>query len=632
MVVDCEKLVMEKKSEYESLEAKFRALEVEKLAMEDKVKVLKRRNDELESRIAQIEDENKVGSRREKAVERVDLTLENEEEDKLQLTIENRVLEREKRRAEDEVEIWKVKFRELESRVVQLEDNLILRGGQSSLGGKREEELRLPDMGSQGIETKRTIKLSKTKDGLYVGISSDHAQAKEKTVDLETIHASPSKGIRHLQAAAGTLSIDTPCKHSVHVKRGNIGTHLETKVVYGGRVRKQLEYGDEGSPNKKMAPSTPGGATSTSVGVIDVSDSDDDEPDITHIHVPSPETYGSKMVCVATDSALGGAVGYEKGRTFENSLKRTLSDQIDEEDMSGCKGNLPFSTTPKRKRPSNMITSDSESDDDDKVPICKLKRPTLQESIHDPTDPHLNSSPTASVSGANVLPESVTPRRRRLVTLRQCEETGGAERNSSSNLKTSETTCDPGIPTTDDEMAEVGSDSEGESLAGFIVDTDVSDVSDGDGTTSESEDASDGNEDFGEILSKIRRNRDQKSKWEFEADMLAAFGKDPELCMKAVCALYRQQTTDEKSIKYTIHLNQRGFSQCDAPRGTALAEFLTDGDPKGDLKKSVKELQEYNPHALELCRTLATHYSKQLFTIYNNKEDPYFLPSYHGLP
>jgi hypothetical protein len=62
-------------------------------------------------------------------------------------------------------------------------------------------------------------------------------------------------------------------------------------------------------------------------------------------------------------------------------------------------------------------------------------------------------------------------------------------------------------------------------------------------------------------------------------------------------------------------------------RGSALAEFLTDGDPGGGLKKSVTELQEYDPKAVQLCRRLATHYSKQLFEIYKNKEDPLFLPS-----
>ena len=58
-----------------------------------------------------------------------------------------------------------------------------------------------------------------------------------------------------------------------------------------------------------------------------------------------------------------------------------------------------------------------------------------------------------------------------------------------------------------------------------------------------------------------------------------------------------------------------------------MAEFLTDGDAAGDVKKSAKELQEYDPNAVELCRKFATHYSKQLFEIYKNKEDPLFLSS-----
>lgn len=59
-----------------------------------------------------------------------------------------------------------------------------------------------------------------------------------------------------------------------------------------------------------------------------------------------------------------------------------------------------------------------------------------------------------------------------------------------------------------------------------------------------------------------------------------------------------------------------------------LAEFLTGGDPNGDVNKTVKELEEYDPRGVEQCRTLASRYSKQLFEIYNNKEDPLFLPSF----
>ncbi|PSS04430.1 hypothetical protein CEY00_Acc20284 [Actinidia chinensis var. chinensis] len=163
-------------------------------------------------------------------------------------------------------------------------------------------------------------------------------------------------------------------------------------------------------------------------------------------------------------------------------------------------------------------------------------------------------------------------------------------------------------------MEEDGSESytEGESLGGFIVNG--LDVYDG-GDVSASKDVSDDNVNFDEVLSTIQRSRGLTVKWEFEVDMLAAFGKDLELCMKAICALYRQQTSEEKVSKGTFYSNQRGFSQCDAFRGTTLAEFLTDGDPQGEVKKSVKELQEHDRKGPELCRTLATHHSKQLYAI-----------------
>lgn len=55
-----------------------------------------------------------------------------------------------------------------------------------------------------------------------------------------------------------------------------------------------------------------------------------------------------------------------------------------------------------------------------------------------------------------------------------------------------------------------------------------------------------------------------------------------------------------------------------------MGEFLTGGDPNGDLMKTVKELREYDPDGIELCHRLAKHYSKQLFEIYKSNEDPFF--------
>lgn len=59
-------------------------------------------------------------------------------------------------------------------------------------------------------------------------------------------------------------------------------------------------------------------------------------------------------------------------------------------------------------------------------------------------------------------------------------------------------------------------------------------------------------------------------------------------------------------------------------RGTSIALFLTDGDPAGDLKKSVEDLKSFKFEDVKKCEILACKYSKQLFEIYNNREDPFF--------
>lgn len=69
-------------------------------------------------------------------------------------------------------------------------------------------------------------------------------------------------------------------------------------------------------------------------------------------------------------------------------------------------------------------------------------------------------------------------------------------------------------------------------------------------------------------LQQTKKNRRKKAwnrKWDLEGDMLADFGKDLELCMRAVCAIYRQQTADEKASQGTRYRNGRGFNQFDAP-------------------------------------------------------------------
>lgn len=60
------------------------------------------------------------------------------------------------------------------------------------------------------------------------------------------------------------------------------------------------------------------------------------------------------------------------------------------------------------------------------------------------------------------------------------------------------------------------------------------------------------------LLSKIRKNKP----FNFKAEMLTAFNKDDELCLNAVCALYRVQKCDELYCASQY----RGFSAIDATR------------------------------------------------------------------
>lgn len=52
-----------------------------------------------------------------------------------------------------------------------------------------------------------------------------------------------------------------------------------------------------------------------------------------------------------------------------------------------------------------------------------------------------------------------------------------------------------------------------------------------------------------------------------------------------------------------------------------------DGDCKGDLKKSVKDLETLDSKAVGDCKKLAIEYSIYLFDIYENEKDPFFLPA-----
>lgn len=679
---DLELGMKQKNSEFERLEHQYKDVVSENLAIKKEVGVSKKKYDELEKSV--LENGN------------ADIGKEDVEGRVLKLMVENKVLECEKRKAESEVDVWKAKFVALELRVMELEG----RDKDYNLVGKVKREIGISESGNKEVS-----EVGGLRDGLSALKCSAHLQAESAVRDSrDKVHsvaglirsAQPSiGGTKNFYVSGDTLSTETPQKHLMHDERAAQSSlpRSGTGTVYVGQVRKQLKY-EEGSPRKKMAPSTPGGSKCASDGVIEISESDGEQEEKITI-VSTPENENNKTV--STDH-LGINLN-NKECTSDNKFEETFLQQNNNGDMVGDKRSSPLNAIRKRRRASNIVNSDSE---DDNILVSELSVDTQPESVTDfqsnrsplhETDSGNNVHKTSSkrrlttlgnaastpkrkgksnsvnhdtateddddvpisklvtnvnsVSAAvseNRVPESLS--RQRLASLRKIKE---SRLQKSSNTKRNMNTME--ILKEDDgddaSIEENESESQDESMEDFIDDSsDFSEKSDSDDSlsiksdngnslsrNSDNGEASGGSENtsgddinYGEIISKLRRKRDSHtSKWEFEAEMLADFGKDPEMCMKAVCALYRQQTSEEQSAKGALYRNNRGFSHCDAYRGTSLAEFLTDGSG-GELRKSVEELKQYSAKGIEVCRELAKRYSKQLFAIYKNKEDPFFVP------
>ncbi|XP_026422098.1 uncharacterized protein LOC113318182 [Papaver somniferum] len=325
------------------------------------------------------------------------------------------------------------------------------------------------------------------------------------------------------------------------------------------------------------------------------------------------------------------------GNRTERCLKKTLSDQIGEVSDSSCEeDDSPLSSAVKGRRFLKIVTSDGEENDttllgvlqekvlDDLTVFHKLKFSPMNLCAW-------NSSNVALSSGGQNVEEFVSPSHQRQVSPRKHEEKKSQADETFKNVKdilapnnremsvSSAQGMIGNLTSENDEekvAQEAGCESEDDSMGGrFAKGLDSGDSS------SDSEDAVDIELDFGRVVAMMRSNTNIEMKWQNEADMRSSFEKDPVLCMKAVCALHRQQADDGKSIKGP-------FSQFSALSGSDLAEFLMDWNPEADLEKSVKELEMFDREGLEDCKTLATYYSKQLFSIYQKGEDPFFNPSY----
>eukprot|EP00268_Persea_americana_P017287 TRINITY_DN18324_c0_g1_i2.p1 TRINITY_DN18324_c0_g1~~TRINITY_DN18324_c0_g1_i2.p1 ORF type:complete len:719 (-),score=195.05 TRINITY_DN18324_c0_g1_i2:422-2578(-) len=624
LIVEIERKEREGRERIASLETKLGAMDFRKFAVDQELETQKRLCGKLEKQVARLEEDHRLVCEREQRarekIARLEVEVEQEAQEKfVELKVENR-------RAENEIADYKKRCGELEVRILQLEeDNSNLRSRERGLLEKiRMEPKELLGNSCYGEKTKRES----------LGMVGHQNELVHAFADVGSSSHSPLRETAPPQTRVTPLVIGVPSESfGIADYEGPIITgkdHLR-------QVRQKLLFNEEQSSYKKETPVRANCAKSRE-DVVVVSD---DEMDI--VAPPLSSNVGN--------SRFEETYRNMKGPALQKSLRGIHSDlqAAAEENASSSEENITLSFTPKRKHASKVIASDNEGeDDDDKVPLSRLKMKKLAEVTDRCFNPSLSpvqrsgKSPTISSDNDSV---EITPSRRRIIPLRECGETKHRAKKSypshsiGENLSsktdnvpfaTSEASFQTPQETTPeshpeaDEVEHVESDSEGESLGGFIVQESDGSESKGSFADSSGDEAENGKE-LKQLLEGIRRKKDT-SKWEYEADLLSSFSQDPVLCMKAVCALYRQQTSDEKSMKGSLYANNRGFSKFDALKGSLLADFLTDGDPHGPLKKSVEELEKHDPKALEYCSRLASHYSKQLFEIYKNKEDPYFLP------
>ncbi|KAK1431782.1 hypothetical protein QVD17_08428 [Tagetes erecta] len=216
---------------------------------------------------------------------------------------------------------------------------------------------------------------------------------------------------------------------------------IGSKDVFNSQVRRRLTFEEDGCANKKMAPSTPGVVQSSFHGVIDISDDD--------------VNYNEIQI-------LEGVCGLRKGSS-KNNLQKTILQHVDDFNFHSSS-----TRSVKRKRVANIVDSDDESSSyDDNALICTLK----------------------AQQSSRVMPNSEE----------EVNENAGRShltrlRNLASKNEQEKTSIDlnKAFSSSEDEEYDDGieeSESEGESLGGFIVDSSDS-VSERDSDSSDSVDNS----------------------------------------------------------------------------------------------------------------------------------------------
>ncbi|KAI3453792.1 hypothetical protein Pfo_010455 [Paulownia fortunei] len=301
-------------------------------------------------------------------------------------------------------------------------------------------------------------------------------------------------------------------------------------------------------------------SSSAAGDIIQISDSDDETN-------PGGAAYISDM-------GVSANVGANE-MIFEKFVQSPSSSKTNKRNSTDCREDSLTNLTSKRKR--SIFGSD-----EDNLPSDEMENQVIK-STHDRIVSLHNDFTVKRIPDTG-LPQAILPSISCSLS-RRCEEKAGAACGSQTPLQK------------------------------------FNGLNDGDSTDSEDESCTDSCMD--DLVATLRSKKLSK-KWMFEADMLQAFQEDEELCLNAVCALYRQQIFAKKSTQGSNLPKSGGFSHVDSMSGRALAEYLIDGDRELRLRKSVSEVKQQRPDVLRQCKRLASIYHEKLYEIYSKAEDPFF--------
>lgn len=105
-------------------------------------------------------------------------------------------------------------------------------------------------------------------------------------------------------------------------------------------------------------------------------------------------------------------------------------------------------------------------------------------------------------------------------------------------------------------------------------------------------------------------------------DIRTIIDTNPDAAMRAVCAIFRNQTDYEKSCRATVNKNGYGFRANHAKAGSDLALWMSRGNHDGIMRRRVGGTTIYNGREVRrewLAYEIAGWYIDQLVTIANKE-------------